>query len=151
MSILVEAFIAAFDANTELVWTTAGVSEVVARFELSGMRVATTFVETSSSEWRVAFDVTSSASASESIHSSIRVFSEVFQAVREFLETRQPQRLVFASKEEALGHLYEEYLQKQDTSLRRLGYRMIPPLRSSPLTEFTIEKATPSDWKDYQL
>lgn len=113
------------------------------------MRVITTFAETGSNEWRVAFDVSSSASASESVHSSIRVFSGVFQALREFLETRQPRRLVFASKEEALGRLYEEYLQKQDTSLRRLGYRMIAPLRSSPLMEFTIEKTTPSDWNHY--
>lgn len=130
MSILAEAFIAAFDADTELTWTMTGTTEVIARFEHSGMRVATTFAETGGHAWRVAFDVTSSVSASESIHSSIRVFSGVFQAVREFLETRQPQRFVFASKEEALGRLYEEYLQKQDTSLRRSGYRMIPPLRS---------------------
>lgn len=150
MSILAEAFIAAFDPNTELTWNTAGATEAIARFEQSGMRVATTFTETGGHAWRGAFDVTSSASASQNVHSSIRVFSGVFQAVGEFLETRQPQRLVFASKEEALGRLYEEYLQKQDTSLHRLGYRMIPPVRSSPLMEFTIEKTTQSDWKDYR-
>jgi hypothetical protein len=150
MGTITGAFIAAFDSNTELTWTTAGSSEVIAGFEVSGLRVATTFTETGKNDWRVAFDVTSSASASDSIHASIRVFSGVFQAVREFLETRQPQRVVFASKEEALGRLYEEYLQRQDTSLHRLGYRMIPPLKSSPLTEFTIEKTSPSEWKDYR-
>ncbi|HEV2134398.1 MAG TPA: hypothetical protein VGR47_09045 [Terracidiphilus sp.] len=150
MSILVEALIAAFDSNTELIWTTTGVSEVIAKFDVSGMHVATTFTETARNNWRIAFDVTSTASASESVHASIRVFSGVFQAVREFLEARQPQRVVFASKEEALGQLYEEYLRRQDTSLHQLGYRMIPPIKSSPLMEFTVEKITPSEWKDYR-
>jgi hypothetical protein len=147
MSILADAFVAAFDSNTELTWITQGTGQAIARFELSATQVDTTFTETRKGEWRVAFDVTSKASALESIHASIRVFSGVFQAVREFLEVRQPERLVFASKEEALGRLYEEYLQRQDTSLRQMGYRMASPIKMSPLAEFAIEKTTPSDWK----
>jgi hypothetical protein len=149
MGVLAEAFIAAFDSNTELVWTTAGTSESVARFEVSETRVDITFTETQKNEWRVGFDVNSKATASENIHASIRIFSGVFQAVREFLEVRQPEKLVFTSKEEALGRLYEEYLQRQDTSLRRVGYRMAPPVKSSPLAEFAIVKTTPSEWKDF--
>lgn len=148
MSILAEAFIAAFDSNTKLIWTTEGVAVAIARFEVSGIRVETAFTETSRGEWRVGFEANSKAGAMESIHASIRVFSGVFQAVREFLEVRQPERLVFASKEEALGHLYEEYLQRQDTSLHEMGYRMMPPLKISPLAEFIIEKATPSAWRN---
>jgi hypothetical protein len=148
MSILAEAFIAAFDSNTELIWIAEGAGQAIARFEASGTLVDTTFTATGKSEWRVAFDVTSKASASENIHSSIRVFSGVFQAVREFLEVRQPERLVFASKEEALGRLYQEYLQRQDTSLREMGYRMASPIKMSPLMEFAIEKTTPSEWKE---
>ena len=147
MGILAGAVIAAFDSDTELVWTTQGAGQTVARFEVSGTRVETTFTEIRKNEWRVGFEAASNATASENIHASIRIFSGVFQAVREFLEVRQPERLVFASKEEALGHLYEEYLQRQDTSLRQMGYRMFPPVRISPLAEFAIEKTTPSDWK----
>jgi hypothetical protein len=148
MSILAEAFIAAFDSNTELTWITQGTEQAVARFEVASTRVDTTFTETGKGEWRVAFDVTSKASASENIHASIRVFSGVFQAVREFLEVRQPERLVFASKEEALGRLYEEYLQRQDTSLRQMGYSMVSPVKMSPLIEFAIEKTTPPEWRE---
>lgn len=147
MSTLVEAFIAAFDSNAELVWSTEGPGAAVARFEVAGTRIETRFEVTRLNEWRVGFEAFSNASASENIHASIRVFSGVFQAVREFLEVRQPDKLVFASKEEALGHLYEEYLQKQDTPLQRMGYRVIAPVKVSPLAEFTIEKTTPSDWK----
>jgi hypothetical protein len=149
MSILAEAFIAAFDSDAELTWLTEGPGQTIARFEASGARIDTTFTETAKNEWRVAFDVVSKASPSENIHASIRVFSGVFQAVREFLEVRQPQRLVFASKEEALGRLYEEYLQRQDSPLRQLGYRMVSTVRMSPLVEFAIEKTTPSEWTEY--
>lgn len=147
MGILAEAFIAAFDSNTKLTWSTKGVAAAMARFEVAGIRVESTFVETSKGEWRVAFDATSQGSALENIQASIRVFSGVFQAVREFLEVRQPEKLVFASKEETLGHIYEEYLRRQDTALHEMGYRMISPLKSSLLVEFVIEKTTPSDWR----
>jgi len=148
MGILAEAFIAAFDSNTKLIWTTEGAGVAMARFEVSGIRVETPFAETSKGEWRVGFEVISKAGAMEGIQASLRVFSGVFQAVREFLEVRQPEKLVFASKEEALGHIYEEYLQRQDTSLHEMGYRMAPPLKMSPLMEFVIQKATPSAWQD---
>jgi len=149
MGILAEALIAAFDSNTKLTWITEGAGQAVAQFEVPGARIDTTFSETANKEWRVGFSVASNATATENIHASIRIFSGVFQAVREFLEVRQPERLVFASKEEALGHLYEEYLQRQDTSLRQMGYRMVSSVKISPLAEFVIEKATPSEWKDY--
>jgi hypothetical protein len=148
MSILAEAFIAAFDSNTELIWTTEGAGVATACFQVSGIRVETTFLETSKGEWRVGFEAISKASAMEGIQASICVFSGVLQAVREFLEVRHPEKLVFASKEEALGHIYEEYLQREDTSLHEMGYRMATPLKMSPLTEFVIKKATPSAWRD---
>jgi hypothetical protein len=150
MGILAEALIAAFDSNTELIWITEGTGQAIARFDASGAWVDTTFTATGKNEWRVGFDVTSNASASENIHASIRIFSGVFQAVREFLEVRQPEKLVFASKEEALGQLYEEYLRRQDSPLRQLGYRVATPVKSTPLAEFAIEKTTRSEWNDFE-
>jgi hypothetical protein len=148
MGILAEAFIAAFDSNTELIWHTDEAGQATARFEIPGIRVDTTFTEIRENEWRVGFEVISKASASENIYASVRIFSGVFQAVHEFLEVRQPERLVFASKVEALGQLYEEYLLKKETPLSQMGYRMIPPVKISPLAEFAIEKTTPSEWRD---
>jgi hypothetical protein len=78
---------------------------------------------------------------------ALRVFSGVFQAVKEFLEVRQPEKLVFASNED-LGHLFETYLEKQGTSLHGLGYKMQEPVKASPLAEFTMVKTTPSAWKN---
>src|SRR5580658_3429318 len=144
MSILAEAVLAAFDSNAELTWTTRGTGEAIASFDVAGILVETTFTHTSATEWRVGFEVPSRAMLSENIHKSIRIFSGVFQAVREFLEIRQPERLVFASKEETLGRLYEEYLRREETSLSQLGYRIATPVRLTPMAEFAIEKLTPS-------
>lgn len=147
MGILAEAVIAAFDSNTEITWTTAGTETALASFEINGAKVSTTFTRINSQEWQVGFEVRAAqASASEIAHSSIRIFSGVFQAVREFLEVRQPMRLVFTSKEEALGRLYESYLSRQDTALAQMDYEMVPPGKSSPLVEFVIVKKTPSAW-----
>ena len=150
MSAFAGALIAAFDSNADLMWHNDGAGRAIARFDVSLTRVDTVFTETAKNEWRVAFEVSTKASASESVHNSIRIFSGVFQAVREFLEVRQPSKLVFSSKEEALGHLYDEYLQRQENPLRELGYRMAAQVKSTPLTEFVIEKTSSSDWQDYE-
>ena len=147
MSALAEAMIAVFDSTMRITWTTAGVSTAIATFKHNDLLVTTTFAKVGAEEWQVGFTVSpDSKSVNVAVHSSIRIFSGVFQAVREFLEVRQPLRLVFASKNEALGSLYEIYLQRQDTELKQLGYRMA---KSSidPLIEFALEKTTPSAWK----
>ena len=148
MSALAEAVIAAFGSNTELTWHAETPSLALARFEVIGVRVETTFEETGPGDWRAGFKASSKAGTTENIHASIRVFSGVFQAVREFLEVRQPKRLVFAAKEEALAHLYEQYLSRQESPLRDIGYRMITPVKMSPLSEFAIEKTPPSAWNE---
>ena len=149
MGVLAEALIAVFDSDTEITWTTKGMSVAMASFTHGAAKVTTTFSKVTETEWQVGFDVVPDRqSAKEMMQSSVRIFSGVFQAVREFLEVRQPLRLVFASKNEALGELYETYLQRQDTTLAQMGYEMEPVIKSSPLAEFVIRKKTPSAWFD---
>ena len=147
MSALAEAMIAAFDSRTKLVWTTRGVGMAIASFTHNDLLVTITFAHVSGDEWQVGFTISpDSKSVTAAVHASIRIFSGVFQAVREFLEVRQPSRLVFASKDEALGSLYETYLERQDTELHGLGYRMTST-HIDPLVEFALEKSSPSAWK----
>ena len=148
MGALAEAIIAAFDSNTEILWSTDGPDVAIATFRVNNTKVVTTFSRTGTEEWQVGFDVQAGAqTANEITQSSIRIFSGVFQAVREFLEVRQPMQLVFASKNEALGELYEAYLKRQGTALQEMGYQMASPVKSSPLAEFTIRKTKPSEWR----
>ena len=148
MSALAEAVIAAFDSKTMITWTTQGISTAIATFGHHEFLVVTTFSRISEQEWQVGFVVSpETQSTNTAVQSSIRIFSGVFQAVREFLEVRQPMRLVFASKNEALGGLYETYLERQDTTLRQMGYRMAVT-RVEPLVEYALEKSTPSAWNN---
>ncbi len=144
MSALAEAILSAFDSNARLTWTTAGMDQAIASFEVTGARVVVTFLSTGAKEWRVGFDVTSNTSVPE----SIRILSGVFQAVHEFLEVRQPERLVFAAKAESMGQIYETYLTRQDSALRTLGYKTALPTKISPFVEFSIEKTSPSAWRE---
>jgi hypothetical protein len=145
MSVLAEAVIAAFDSNTQISWGIEGTGKVLARFQVHDSKVVTEFISTAENEWRVGFNVDQPVK-SEAFNSAIRILSGVFQGVKEFLEVRQPDRLVFASKEDSLGELYDTYLARQGTELQRMGYRM-SSVKMSPYAEFVIEKTTPSDWK----
>ena len=148
MSAVAEAMIAAFDSTTKITWATAGVGAAIATFTQSGLLVTTTFANTGGAEWQVGFGISPEMQPANAVaQSSIRILSGVFQATREFLEVRQPMRLVFASKNEALGSLYETYLERQDSELRQLGYRMAVT-RVAPLVEYALEKSTPSAWRD---
>jgi hypothetical protein len=148
MGVLAEAVIAAFDSNAEITWTTEGVPVVIASFTQGPAKVKTTFLKITKTEWRVGFEVIPDLqSANQITQSAIRIFSGVFQAVREFLEVRQPMRLVFASKSESLGELYETYLKRADTTLTKMGYEMEPVAQSSPFAAFAIRKSTPSVWR----
>ena len=148
MSSLAEAIIAAFDSNMQITWTREGASRVLATFALNESLVITTFDQMGPEEWQVGFTVSpETQSATAVAQSSIRIFGGVFQAVRDFLEVRQPVRLVFASKNESLGSLYESYLKRQDSLLGELGYTMAAT-RATPLVEFALEKTTPSSWRN---
>jgi len=146
-NLFVESILASFDSQARLTWNLISPAEVAACFVHDGDQVTVQFVETVPGEWRASFDVASGAKfTSEKARSSIRIFAGVFQAVEEFLTIRQPERLVFASKEEGLGRLYEAYLSRQDSNLRSLGYRAEQTAKASPLAEYAIVKTTPSEW-----
>lgn len=142
-----ESILASFDSQAQLTWDLTSLTEVRAWFTHNGDRVTVTFTENVSGNWRISFEVTKSTqSSSELVRSSIRIFSGVFQAVEEFLIVREPERVVFASKEEGLGRLYETYLLRQNTVLHSLGYKTEDTIKAAPLAEYAIIKTTPSTW-----
>jgi hypothetical protein len=142
MGVLANSLIAVFDSDTNLTWTTEGLKKVIASFKLGDADIRTMFDKISDDEWQVGFESDQKTTPA----SAVRVFSGVFQSVREFLEVRQPMALVFASKAQELGELYAAYLKRQDTTLAQMGYEM-EQVKAAPLTEFTIRKKIPSDWR----
>jgi hypothetical protein len=122
--------------------------EARASFLVEGDTVLVHFQKVEEIAWLASFEVgESSKSPTQIVRNSVRILSGVFFAVREFLEVRQPERLTFASKDESLGNLYETYLSREGTTLHQMGYRVAPPMKASPLTDFQIEKTSPSDWQ----
>ena len=143
-----ESVLASFDSQTRITWNLIARNKASAWFEVEEEHVDVAFHETQPGQWRIGFDVRkSNRSSQELVLSSFRIFSGVFQVVEEFLTVRQPERLIFAAKQEGLGRLYEAYLNRQNTTLKTLGYKMDVSFRAAPLSEYAIVKATPSDWK----
>jgi hypothetical protein len=143
MGVLADSLIAVFDSDTNLTWTTEGLNRVIASLEHRNAHIKTTFDKISDDQWRVGFE----SDQNSTLASAIRIFNGVFQSVREFLEVRQPMSLLFSSKAQDLGELYDEYLKRQDTMLAQMGYEM-EQVEAATLPEFTIRKKAPSDWRE---
>ena len=111
MDFFAEAVLTTFDSNTQLRWDLSSRSEAAAKFSMAEALVTTTFERAEGPEWRVEFDVEPADSLP--LKMAFCVFSGVFKAVREFLENRQPEKLMFASKNQDLGLLFETYLRSK--------------------------------------
>ncbi len=85
----------------------------------------------------------------EIVTSAFRIFNGVFQVVKEFTETREPEILVFIAKDEDLAAIYETYLRREAASLQELGYRLEGPHKVDPYTEWSLRRVKPSGWREY--
>jgi hypothetical protein len=72
-----------------------------------------------SGPWHVVFEVDQSDGTAVA-HSAFEIFNGVFQAVEEFVEVREPETVVFATKRDKLAGIYQTYLRKESTTLERL-------------------------------
>jgi hypothetical protein len=143
-----EAVVASFHSHPEVKWVQLATSEAKGLLPRGGDTVLVDFQKADEITWRASFEVEDcSKTPTEIGRNSVFILSGVFHAVREFLELRQPERLTFASKDESLGNLYETYLSPEGTTLHQMGYRVTPAMKASPLTDFQIEKTSPSDWQ----
>jgi hypothetical protein len=79
---------------------------------------------------------------------AFRIFNGVFQAVREFIETREPDSVVFIAKEEDLASIYRTYLRREKSAIEELGCVIEGPNRVEPYTEFTLRRTKPSNWRE---
>ena len=64
----------------------------------------------------------------------------MFQAVRGFVEAREADTLVFATKRDELAGIYQTYLPRESGTLEELGYRLEGPHRLEPYVEFTLKR-----------
>jgi hypothetical protein len=138
--LIAESFYSMADITWDLVSSRAGL--VVAHFRLNDIEVEVRFEERG--QWTVSFEVL--RGASKAIYTAFHIFNGVFQAVEEFLETRNPGILVFATKRQELADIYELYLRREQGRIAALGYRLEPVSKVDPYREYTLLRITPSKW-----
>lgn len=79
---------------------------------------------------------------------AFRRLNGVFQAVREFIETREPEAVVFIAKDDDRAGVYSIYLRREKTRIESLGYTIEGPHPVDPYTEWTLRRIKPSGWKE---
>ena len=143
MQSLAEFMAESFNSNVPLTWDLSGLSRAIASFTVDLVKVVVSFDRRGlSGPWHVVFEV-EKGDSTEAVRSAFAIFNGVFQAVAEFIEVREPETLVFATKRDELAGIYQTYLRKWSARIEELGYA----IRVEPYTEFLLKRARSSDWK----
>lgn len=148
MQSIAEFMAESFNSNVPLTWDLSGVSCAVASFTIDSVKSTVSFERRCSDEpWHVTFEV-AKGDSTEAVRSAFAIFNGVFQGVGEFIEVREPETLVFATKRDELANIYQTYLRKWSARIEELGYRLEGPIRVDLHTEFMLTRNRPSGWKD---
>ena len=142
-------FIAAeFHSEVCLNWRLISTTHAVATFTISSVTVEVSFEQREfKGPGHVAFNLVR-GDAAETARMAFRIFNGVFQAVGEFIETRQPDVVVFISKDEDLAGIYQTYLRRERGRIEKLGYVLEGTHRVDPYTGLTLRRVSPSQWKE---
>ena len=136
-----------FQSDVPLQWALVHHNRVTAKFSVDRIQVIVSFEQRQhQGAWHVAFEVEQGDSTA-AVHSAFEIFNGVFQAVSEFVQVRQPEIVVFATKKDRLAKIYQTYLRREAAALEELGYKLEGPHRVEPFMEFTLRRVKPSDWK----
>jgi hypothetical protein len=148
MASFAEFIAESFYSTVNLTWSPSGPKRSTASFSVDSIAVEVAFEQQESgAAWNISFDV-QRGEPGHAVHASFQMFNGVFQAVREFLEVRSPELLVFTTKRDSLAGIYETYLRREQPEIERLGYRLEGPQRVAPYQQFTLRRIRPSTWID---
>lgn len=140
-----------FHSEVNLSWRLESETRAVATFDIGDLSVEVLFEQREErGPWHVAFNVVRSGDLPHRPHLAFRIFNGVFQAVHEFIETREPAIVVFISKDDDLAGIYETYLRREKAAIEELGYTIEGPDRVDPYTQFTLRRVRPSAWIEAQ-
>lgn len=150
MSSFAELIAEAFDSEVELTWKLKSTTHAAAVFEVRSIVIEVDFEQREAKgPWHIGFNTIGGESEDRTnMALAFRIFNGVFQAVREFIDTREPELLVFIAKDEDLASVYRTYLRKEQSRIEALGYEMEGPHRVEPYTQWTLRRAKPSAWQE---
>jgi hypothetical protein len=127
MQTFAEFMAESYNSNVELTWNFSPPGRATASFTVDSVKVVVSFEQRAAGgSWHVVFEV-ERGDRTEVVYSAFSIFNGVFQAVQEFMEVREPESVVFATKRDALAGIYETYLWKEAATLERLGYVLEGP------------------------
>lgn len=149
MASFAEFMAESFRSNVPLTWNLSSPTKATASFVLDSVGVVVSFEQRESGKaWHVVFEA-QKGETTEAVYSAFAIFNGVFQAVEEFIEVRQPDMLVFATKRDELANIYRTYLRRESRTIESLGYALEGPHRVEPFTEFALRRVKPSEWKPF--
>jgi len=147
MQSLAEFMAESYRSNTPLTWDVTGLSLATAAFAIELVKVVVSFERREATgPWYVAFEV-DRGDRTAIAHSAFAIFNGVLQATEEFLVTREPETVIFATKRDELAGIYQTYLRREAETIARIGYRLEGPIRVDPYTEFMLTRVRLSEWK----
>jgi hypothetical protein len=138
-----------FYSETELIWKLNSQTHAIAAFEVKSIRVEVDFEQREKEgPWHVGFNTASGDLVDRTnMTLAFRIFNGVFQAVREFIDTREPEMVAFIAKDEDLAGIYGTYLWREKPTIQKMGYTLEGPRRIEPYTEWTLRRSKPSAWR----
>jgi hypothetical protein len=138
-----------FDSDVPVNWKLKSTTHVVATFTVKSILAQVDFEQREQNRpWHVAFNTLHGELADlKNEMLAIRRLNGVFQAVRQFIETREPETVALIAKDQDRASIYSAYLRKEKPTLVSLGYDIEGPHQVEPYTEWTLRRTTPSGWK----
>lgn len=130
-----------FLSHVNLIWNLSRPECATAAFTVDSVKVIVSFEQRETrSAWHVVFEV-EEGDKTQVAYSAFSIFNGVFQAVQEFMEVWEPEKLVFATKRDELAGIYRTYLRKEASTLEKLGYKLEGPHRVDPFMTFVVRRA----------
>jgi len=149
MPTFAESIAESFHSEVDVNWSLKSTTHAVATFTVKTVAVEVDFEQRENGgPWHVAFNTLRANMADRTnVALAFRIFNGVFQAVKEFIDTREPELMVFIAKDEDLAAIYQTYLRREGADLEEMGYQLEGPHRVEPYTEWTLRRVKPSAWR----
>ncbi|HCC58424.1 MAG TPA: hypothetical protein DEQ47_14440 [Solibacterales bacterium] len=150
MATFAEFIAESFDSDAPVNWKLKSGMHAVATFTVKSIAVDVDFEQREpKGPWHVSFDTRHGDIADlKNEMLAIRRLNGVFQAVRQFLQIREPGSVVFIAKDEDRAALYAAYLRRENSAIESLGYQIEGPHAIEPYTQWTLRRVQPSTWKE---
>ena len=150
MQTFAEFIAESFDSEVPVNWKLKSTAHVIARFTIKSILVQMDFEQREhNGPWHVSFNTLHGEMPDlKNEMLAIRRLNGVFQAVHEFMETREPEAVVIIAKDDDRASIYSAYLHRESSKIESLGYKLEGPHRMEPYTEWTLRRMKPSGWRD---